>query len=129
MPQPPLTPDATATATGPATTEPGAAGSAATGPAATGPAAESTVTIRIGRKTATLQRLPDETILQTARRAGLNPPYSCEAGNCATCMALVEEGEVTMRVNDALTDDDLADGYVLTCQGEPVSETVVVLYE
>ena len=87
------------------------------------------VTIILGRKKATVSRRPGETLLESARRGGLNPPFSCESGTCATCMAHVEEGEVTMRVNDALTEDEVADGYVLTCQGLPQSETVIVRYE
>lgn len=70
-----------------------------------------------------------ETFLETARRAGLRPPFSCEAGSCATCMARVLEGEVTMRVNNALTPDEVAEGWVLTCQGLPMSSRVTVVYE
>jgi len=90
---------------------------------------EGTVTIILGRKNATVPRRPSETLLESARRAGLAPPFSCESGTCATCMAHVEQGEVTMRVNDALTEDEVADGYVLTCQGLPQSEKVIVKYE
>jgi ferredoxin-NADP reductase len=70
-----------------------------------------------------------ETLLETARRAGLHPPFSCEAGSCATCMARVREGEVAMRVNNALTPEELDEGWVLTCQGLPRSPTVAVVYE
>jgi ferredoxin len=72
---------------------------------------------------------PGETFLETARRAGLRPPFSCEAGSCATCMARVTEGEVTMRVNNALTREEVAEGWVLTCQGLPRSPSVTVVYE
>lgn len=88
-----------------------------------------TVTIILGRRKATVPRRPNETLLDSARRGGLAPPFSCESGTCATCMAHVEEGEVSMRVNEALTPDEVADGYVLTCQGIPESEKVVVRYE
>jgi ferredoxin-NADP reductase len=70
-----------------------------------------------------------ETFLETARRAGLRPPFSCEAGSCATCMAHVREGEVTMRVNNALTPEEVDEGWVLTCQGFPQSRSVTVVYE
>ena len=70
-----------------------------------------------------------ETVLETARRAGLRPPFSCEAGSCATCMAHVVDGEVTMRVNNALTPEEVAEGWVLTCQGSPASSAVTVVYE
>jgi len=74
-------------------------------------------------------RRAGETLLESARRAGLDPPFSCEAGNCATCMGKVAEGEVKMRINNALDDDEVADGWVLTCQSEPVTPNVTVTYE
>jgi ferredoxin-NADP reductase len=90
---------------------------------------EGTVTIILGGRRVAVPRRADETLLESARRAGLTPPFNCEAGNCATCMARLVEGTVTMRVNDVLTDEDLADGYVLTCQGVPESENVTLRYE
>nr|WP_237421801.1 ferredoxin--NADP reductase [Gordonia sp. SID5947] len=88
-----------------------------------------TITIKLGRKKVTVDRKPNETLLETGRRAGLTPPFSCEAGNCATCMAHLDEGTATMRVNDALEDDEIEDGYVLTCQAVPDTETTVVDYD
>jgi ferredoxin len=70
-----------------------------------------------------------ETLLESARRAGLSPPFSCEAGNCGTCMAKLTEGSATMRTNDVLEDDELADGYILTCQAVPDTSAVTVQYE
>ncbi|MDZ7675498.1 MAG: ferredoxin--NADP reductase [Acidimicrobiales bacterium] len=72
---------------------------------------------------------PGETVLQTARRGGLKPPFSCEAGDCATCMGVLHEGEVTMRVNNALDDDELEEGLILTCQSLPRGQKVTVEYE
>jgi ferredoxin len=69
-----------------------------------------------------------ESVLDTARRAGLSPPFSCEAGECATCMALLKEGEVEMAANSVLTTEELDEGWVLTCQGYPVTKRVVVEY-
>ncbi|MEV0248116.1 ferredoxin--NADP reductase [Nocardia sp. NPDC050712] len=105
---------------------------AASPPAPAAPAASDaggTVTIFLDRKTASVPTRAGETLLQAARRAGLTPPFSCEQGNCATCMARITEGSATMTVNDALTDDEVADGYVLTCQAVPDSPTVTVRYE
>lgn len=87
------------------------------------------VTILFDRKTTIVSRRPGETLLESARRAGLTPPFSCEAGNCGTCMAKVTEGTATMRVNDALMDDEVEDGYVLTCQAVPHAGNVIVDYE
>jgi ferredoxin len=92
------------------------------------PMAAARVTIELDGRVETTDHHPGATILQTARQAGLTPPSSCEAGNCATCMARVVEGSVEMRVNDALEDDEVAEGWVLTCQSVPTSDTVHIRY-
>ncbi|HTJ66175.1 MAG TPA: ferredoxin--NADP reductase [Actinospica sp.] len=92
-------------------------------------AAGGTVRIVLSGKRHTVAQHAGETLLESARRAGLAPPFSCEAGNCATCIARITEGEATMRVNNALEDDEIADGWVLTCQGVPASAHVTVVYE
>ena len=69
-------------------------------------------------------------MLETARRGGLRPPFSCEAGNCATCMAHLDSGSVTMRANNIVVDaDDLDEGWILTCQSVPTSAELVVDYD
>lgn len=70
-----------------------------------------------------------DTILDTCRRGGLQPPFSCEQGNCATCIAHLDEGTVTMRANNALSPEEVADGWVLTCQSLPTSRAIVVDYD
>lgn len=87
------------------------------------------VKIILDRKTATISMKPGETLLESARRAGMGPPFSCEAGNCGTCMAKILDGHATMRVNDALDDDEVEEGYVLTCQAIPDTSTVEVSYD
>ena len=87
------------------------------------------VTIQLDRRTVVLPYRTGHTVLETARLAGLNPPSSCELGACATCMARVVEGSVRMVNNEALDDDEVADGWVLTCQSLPTSRTVRVVYE
>ena len=82
------------------------------------------VTILLDRKKVSVPRWPGETLLESARRAGLTPPFSCEAGNCGTCMAKLTEGRATMRVNDALDEDEVEEGYVLTCQAVPDTDSV-----
>ena len=84
-------------------------------------AVASQVTIELDGRTDTTDHRPGTTILQTARQMGMSPPFSCEAGSCATCMARLVEGTATMHVNNALTDDEVADGWVLTCQAVPTS--------
>ncbi len=87
-----------------------------------------TVVIEIDGRSGSAEHRPGTTVLQTARQLGLDPPYSCESGSCATCMAKLVEGTVTMHVNDALTDAEVDEGWVLTCQSVPTSSTVHVVY-
>jgi ring-1,2-phenylacetyl-CoA epoxidase subunit PaaE len=68
-------------------------------------------------------------ILDSAREAGLPAPFACKAGVCATCRAKVTKGKVEMAVHYGLTDDEVADGYVLTCQSVPVGDGVAVDYD
>jgi ferredoxin len=90
---------------------------------------EGTVTIVLDRKKVSVPRVANETLLESARRAGLSPPFSCEAGNCATCMGKLTEGKATMRVNDALEEDEIEEGYILTCQAVPDTPSVTVVYD
>ncbi len=87
------------------------------------------IVIRLDRRKHTVAYEPGDTIRDTARRAGLTPPFACEMGNCATCMAHLDEGQVTMRVNNALSADEVGAGWVLTCQALPMSREVVVDYD
>ena len=87
------------------------------------------VTVELGGRTDTVDHRPGTTILQTARQMGMSPPFSCESGSCATCMAKLVEGTVRMHANDVLTDDEVAEGWVLTCQSVPTAPVVHVVYE
>jgi ferredoxin len=88
-----------------------------------------TVVIRLERRKHTIEYHAGDTVLETARRGGLRPPSSCEAGNCATCMAHLDEGTVAMRANNVLSAEELDEGWVLTCQSVPTSREVVVDYD
>ena len=68
-------------------------------------------------------------ILDSARDAGLPAPFACKAGVCATCRAKVTRGKVEMAARYGLTDEEIAAGYVLTCQSVPVGEGVAVDYD
>jgi ferredoxin-NADP reductase len=98
-------------------------------PAITESSATETVQIRLDRKKKAVDYRLGDTILDTARRAGMGPPFSCEGGNCGTCMALVEDGSATMRVNNALTPEEVEEGWVLTCQAIPTSREIKVNYD
>jgi ferredoxin len=87
------------------------------------------VIMELDRCNTTVTYCPGDTLLQTARMAALSPPSSCEVGNCGTCMARLTDGSARMINNDALEDDEVKEGWVLTCQGLPTSRTVRVVYE
>src|ERR1041385_778775 len=64
-------------------------------------------------------------ILEGAIDAGVDAPFSCKGAVCCTCRAKVLEGKVKMDANFALTEDEVAQGFVLTCQSHPITENVV----
>ena len=68
-------------------------------------------------------------ILDSARKAGLPAPYACKAGVCATCRAKLTGGEVRMLVNYGLSKEEVAAGYILTCQAVPQGPGVAVDYD
>ncbi|MGZ4543866.1 MAG: 1,2-phenylacetyl-CoA epoxidase subunit PaaE [Blastococcus sp.] len=93
----------------------------------TGPSSEVTVVLD-GRATPlTLPR--DVPVLDAAQQVRADLPFACKGGVCGTCRAKVTSGEVAMRRNYALEPEEVAAGYVLTCQSLPVSETVTVDYD
>lgn len=69
------------------------------------------------------------TILDRVNKEGMDAPYSCKGGVCSTCKAKILEGNATMAVNYSLTDKDVEEGYILTCQSHPASETLKITYD
>jgi len=72
---------------------------------------------------------PDESVLIAAMREGHDPPFSCQIGACATCRAKLVSGKVEMDERDALTDEEIEEGYILTCQAHPLTDDVFVDYD
>jgi ring-1,2-phenylacetyl-CoA epoxidase subunit PaaE len=70
-----------------------------------------------------------EFILDAAVEAGADVPFACKGAVCCTCKAQVVEGKATMEMNYALSEEEVAEGYILTCQAHPASEKVVVDYD
>lgn len=75
--------------------------------------------IIIDDQTHEIESLPDETIFRAVHRSELAPPFSCVSGYCGECSATLEEGEVNMRENRALSPRQLERGLILTCQAVP----------
>jgi 3-ketosteroid 9alpha-monooxygenase subunit B len=96
--------------------------------AVSGEVAPQSITLVIDGKAHEVAYEAGERVLHAARRAGLDPPFSCEEGYCSCCMAKLVSGKVAMASNDCLTPDLLAEGWVLTCQSRCVSEKVRIEY-
>jgi ring-1,2-phenylacetyl-CoA epoxidase subunit PaaE len=87
------------------------------------------VTIMLEGRASNLRVGRNERVLDAAMKVRPELPYSCKGGVCSTCRARVVEGEVTMARNFALEPEELAAGYVLTCQSSPVSDRLVIDYD
>lgn len=94
---------------------------------ASGPQTKATVTLYGQRWEFDMSR--EEFVLDAAARQGLDLPYSCKGGMCCTCRAKLLEGDVNMEVNYALYPDEVADGFVLTCQSRPTSDAITVDFD
>ena len=71
----------------------------------------------------------DITILELALENNIDAPYSCQGGVCSTCLARVIKGSVVMDNNQILTDDEVQDGLILTCQSRITSNHIEISYD
>ena len=96
---------------------------------ATIPEGQTKITIVLDDETTTFEMSQKQTILEAALDQDLDAPYSCQGGICSSCLARVTEGEVKMRKNSILTDGEVAEGLILTCQGHPLTPNVSIDYD
>jgi ring-1,2-phenylacetyl-CoA epoxidase subunit PaaE len=90
----------------------------------------SEVRVKVGGREVAFELATDgENVLDAALDSGLDVPFSCKGGVCATCKAKLVEGDVDMDLNHALSAADLRAGYVLTCQAHPLTPRVVLDYD
>lgn len=82
---------------------------------------EARARIHLGGKTRDIQISEGQTVLEAARAAGLDPPFSCQSAVCGACVANLKGGAVHMRARMALDDAEIAAGRVLTCQSVPTT--------
>ncbi|QFZ54417.1 ferredoxin--NADP reductase [Oceanihabitans sp. IOP_32] len=87
------------------------------------------ITVVVDDESTTFEMSSKQTILEAALDKDIDAPYSCQGGICSSCLARITEGEATMRQNNILTESEVAEGLILTCQAEPKSETIVVDYD
>ncbi len=88
---------------------------------------EQTILLRYNGQEHRLPVVRNQSILRAALAAGIPLPYSCEGGVCSTCAVRCVQGKVSLLVNEVLTNDELAQGWILTCTGHPESDDVVIV--
>lgn len=89
----------------------------------------SQITVLVDDETSTFEMPKNKTILEVALEQNVDAPYSCQGGICSSCIARLTEGEVEMRQNNILTDGEVAEGFILTCQAQPISQKVSIDYD
>ena len=87
------------------------------------------ITIIVDDEETTFEMSQKQSILEAALDEDLDAPYSCQGGICSSCLARIKEGKATMRQNNILTENEIAQGLILTCQAHPTTPTIVVDYD
>jgi ring-1,2-phenylacetyl-CoA epoxidase subunit PaaE len=87
------------------------------------------ITLHVYGKTHVISCDKNTTVLNAAMKQGIDPPYSCTVGVCTTCRAKVHSGSVHMMEREGLSDKEISDGFVLTCQSVPRSNKIELTYE
>ncbi len=87
------------------------------------------ITVLVDAEETTFEMSQKQTILEAALKKGLDAPYSCQGGICSSCIARIKSGTATMKKNAILTDDEIAEGLILTCQAHPTSATIEIDYD
>jgi len=87
------------------------------------------ITIMLDDEETTFSMDSKNTILASALKEGLDAPYSCQGGICSSCLAKVTEGKVVMEKNSILSDAEIKDGFILTCQSHPTTQKITIDYD
>jgi ring-1,2-phenylacetyl-CoA epoxidase subunit PaaE len=87
------------------------------------------ITIMVDDEETTFEMSQKQTVLEAALKQGIDAPYSCQGGICSSCLARIKNGTAEMKKNSILTDGEIAEGLILTCQAHPTSTEIYVDYD
>jgi ring-1,2-phenylacetyl-CoA epoxidase subunit PaaE len=87
------------------------------------------ITVMVDDEETTFEMSQKQTILEAALKQGIDAPYSCQGGICSSCLARITNGSAEMKKNSILTDGEIAEGLILTCQAHPTSPEIYVDYD
>ncbi|MCG2610348.1 ferredoxin--NADP reductase [Flavobacterium sp. SM15] len=87
------------------------------------------ITVMVDDEEFEFEMAQKQTVLEAALKQGIDAPYSCQGGICSSCIARVTKGAAEMKKNSILTDKEIADGLILTCQAHPTSSEIYVDYD
>ena len=87
------------------------------------------ITVLVDGDETSFEMSQKQTLLEAALKQGLDAPYSCQGGICSSCLARITKGSAEMKKNSILTDGEIAEGLILTCQAHPTSADIFVDYD
>ena len=87
------------------------------------------ITILLDDDETSFEMSQKQNVLEAALKQGLDAPYSCQGGICSSCLARITKGSAEMKKNTILTDKEIAEGLILTCQAYPTSSEIFVDYD
>ncbi|MEM6685993.1 MAG: ferredoxin--NADP reductase [Bacteroidota bacterium] len=89
----------------------------------------STITVVVDDEEFTFDMDASDMILDAALKQKIDAPYSCQGGICSSCIARITEGKAVMEKNQILTDSEIEEGMILTCQAHPTTPTISVNFD
>ncbi len=93
------------------------------------PEGHTKITVLVDDEETTFEMSKKQTVLEAALKQGIDAPYSCQGGICSSCLGRITSGTAMMAKNSILTDGEIAEGLILTCQAHPTSDTLYVDYD
>ena len=88
-----------------------------------------TITFIINGEQTTIKADKTQTIIEAAEEAEIKAPHACKKGLCTKCMAILSQGEAIMEETETLSEEQIAEGKILTCISKPTTDSILVNYD